>query len=150
MTGCRKDHHQCPLEVGSKLPLPLYADVRLHIPMTHHHGRPTGLEDAFTQQPQLINWDVQSNHQWASVSPKDLAKLMKYVKMKTNRHIVSLVAQRARLDIVKRFSREAVADLVLEKLVKTQASIIDAKAKLNGRADAKAKRGNPAYGRKGF
>ena len=24
-----------PLEVGSKLPLPLYADVRLHIPMNH-------------------------------------------------------------------------------------------------------------------
>ena len=24
----------------SKLPLPLYADVRLHIPMTHHHDRP--------------------------------------------------------------------------------------------------------------
>ena len=32
--------HQCPLGVGSKLPLPLYADVRLHIPMTHNHGRP--------------------------------------------------------------------------------------------------------------
>ena len=32
--------HQCPLGVGSKLPLPLYADVRLHIPMTHHNGRP--------------------------------------------------------------------------------------------------------------
>ena len=28
--------HQCPLRVGSKLPLPSYADVRLHIPMTHH------------------------------------------------------------------------------------------------------------------
>ena len=31
--------HQCPLGVGTKLPLPLYADVRLHIPMTHNHGR---------------------------------------------------------------------------------------------------------------
>ena len=29
--------HQCPLGVGSKLPLPLYADVRLHILMTHHN-----------------------------------------------------------------------------------------------------------------
>ena len=25
---------------SSKLPLPFYADVRLYIPMTHHHGRP--------------------------------------------------------------------------------------------------------------
>ena len=31
--------HQCPLEVGRKLPLPLYADVRLLIPMTHNHAR---------------------------------------------------------------------------------------------------------------
>ena len=30
---------QCPPEVGSKLPLTLYADVRLHIPMTHRNGR---------------------------------------------------------------------------------------------------------------
>ena len=31
-----------PLGVSSKLPLPLYADVRLHIPMTHNNdvGRP--------------------------------------------------------------------------------------------------------------
>ena len=35
--------HQWPLEVGSKLPLPLYADVRFHIPMTHTHGRPFAL-----------------------------------------------------------------------------------------------------------
>lgn len=27
--------HQCPLGVGSTLPLPLYADERLHIPMTN-------------------------------------------------------------------------------------------------------------------
>ena len=27
------------LGVGSKLPLPLYTDVRLHIPMTHHKNR---------------------------------------------------------------------------------------------------------------
>ena len=32
-------HHQCPPWVGSKLPLPLYADVRLHIPMTHRTDR---------------------------------------------------------------------------------------------------------------
>ena len=31
--------HQCPLEVGSKLPLPLYADMQLSITMPHHHGR---------------------------------------------------------------------------------------------------------------
>lgn len=30
-----------PLRVGSKLPLPLYADVRFHIPMTHNNGRPS-------------------------------------------------------------------------------------------------------------
>ena len=35
--------HQCPLGVGSKLPLPLYADVRLHIPMTHNDDSRTGL-----------------------------------------------------------------------------------------------------------
>ena len=34
--------HQCPLGVGSKLPLPLYADVRLHIPMTHHNDAGRG------------------------------------------------------------------------------------------------------------
>ena len=27
--------HQCPLGSVGELPLPLYADVRLHIPMTH-------------------------------------------------------------------------------------------------------------------
>ena len=34
--------------VSSKLPLPLYADARLHIPMTHHHnvGRRAGLESS--------------------------------------------------------------------------------------------------------
>ena len=35
--------HQCPLAVESKLPLPHYADVRLHIPMTHRNTRYTGL-----------------------------------------------------------------------------------------------------------
>ena len=29
--------HQYPLGVSSKLPLSRYADVRLHIPMTHHN-----------------------------------------------------------------------------------------------------------------
>ena len=38
---------------GSKLPLPLYADVRLHIPMTHTHGRPIGWE---TYQPVTQLW----------------------------------------------------------------------------------------------
>ena len=33
--------HQCPLGVGSKLPLPLCADVRLHIPMTHNGDSPS-------------------------------------------------------------------------------------------------------------
>ena len=40
-------------------------------------------------------------HSKASVSDKDLAKLMKYVKLKSNRHIVSLVAKRARSDVVR-------------------------------------------------
>ena len=31
--------HQCHLEVGSKLALPLFVDVRLHIPMTHRNDR---------------------------------------------------------------------------------------------------------------
>ena len=30
---------KCPLGVGSKLLLPLYADVRSHIPMTHRNDR---------------------------------------------------------------------------------------------------------------
>ena len=29
--------HQCPLEVGSKLPLPLRVDAWFHIPMTHRN-----------------------------------------------------------------------------------------------------------------
>ena len=36
-------HHQCLISlssIGNKLPLPLYADVQLHIPMTHNNGRP--------------------------------------------------------------------------------------------------------------
>ena len=39
-------HHR-PLEVGSKLPLLLYADVQMHMPMTHHNdagAREAGLE----------------------------------------------------------------------------------------------------------
>ena len=32
--------HECPLAVDSKLPLPRYADVRLHIPMTHNDDSP--------------------------------------------------------------------------------------------------------------
>lgn len=96
--------------------------------------RPTGLEPAFREQPQIINWDPQSRHSWASVSSTDLTKLMKYVERKTNRHIVAKVAKRARLDVVKRFSREVVADLVLAKLQQTQKEV------LKGRANAGAQR----------
>ena len=34
--GVVRAPNQCPVGVSGKLPLPLYADVRLYIPMTHH------------------------------------------------------------------------------------------------------------------
>ena len=42
--------HQCSLElVASKLPLPFYADLRLHVPMTHR-------DDAGTTPPVKKRW----------------------------------------------------------------------------------------------
>ena len=73
---------------------------------------PTGLENAFENEPQLINFDEQGAHQWAKVSTQDLVKLMKYIKDPSNRHIVLEVGKMARKQMVQRFSREAVADLV--------------------------------------
>ena len=56
--GCLKYHHPWPLEVGSKLPLLLYADVRLHIPMTHHiHLK--GTDQSIAQGPSgRTDWSV--------------------------------------------------------------------------------------------
>ena len=108
-----------------------------------------------SHSPHLVFADVSvcfTFQQQASVSDKDLAKLMRYVKSKSNTHIVSLVAKRARLDIVRRFSREAVADLVLEKLVQTHAGILNAKANAqngNGNGNSNSNK-NPSNGRRGF
>ena len=44
--GGRCTNHQCPLGVGGKLPLPFYADVRLHLPMTRCND--AGLSSAGT------------------------------------------------------------------------------------------------------
>ena len=47
--------HQCPLGVGSTLPLPQYANVRLHITMTHNDGR---LQFGDARQASLLSMDT--------------------------------------------------------------------------------------------
>eukprot|EP00041_Stephanoeca_diplocostata_P037284 m.1402026 g.1402026 ORF g.1402026 m.1402026 type:complete len:549 (+) comp25009_c0_seq26:146-1792(+) len=85
--------------------------------------RPSGLEPGFFGEPALLNFDDQANHQWATVSVLDLRRIMRYVSREQNKDQVRDIGKRARKRIVRLFSRDAVRDLVLQRLKAIQRTI---------------------------
>eukprot|EP00039_Didymoeca_costata_P018146 m.332278 g.332278 ORF g.332278 m.332278 type:complete len:477 (+) comp16915_c0_seq1:238-1668(+) len=88
---------------------------------------PHGVIPGYTEEKQIINFDDSDKHLWANVSESDLGKIMKFVKNKRNRHVVDEVRSEARKTVVKHFSREPVADVVMQQLMRVQKKILNKK-----------------------
>lgn len=82
----------------------------------------SGMERAYPNEPQLTGWDFAGRHQWASVDPLDLAKLMRYVRQ--HPHVAKRTGRRARETVAQKFSREAVARRVVDQLTRIQMTLV--------------------------
>eukprot|EP00035_Acanthoeca_spectabilis_P004329 m.102193 g.102193 ORF g.102193 m.102193 type:complete len:114 (+) comp12533_c0_seq3:1706-2047(+) len=76
-----------------------------------------------TLQQDLLNFGDQGSHHWASVSIPSLRKALRYVWRPDRRAVVKTIGKRARQRVTKYFSREAVAEKVMQRLRAVQEAL---------------------------